>query len=75
MLLFCFVFDMKCDVDFGIQMNEKFRKSDLALTMSIDQYDVKRWLDEDTARVNLILYSNVVCLSNNQSTVELQFSK
>lgn len=58
-----------------MQMNEKFRKSDLALTQTMDQYDVMMMLDDDVAKVNSILYSNVLCLSNNQSTVELQFSK
>ncbi|XP_055322002.1 uncharacterized protein LOC129578004 [Sitodiplosis mosellana] len=56
-------------------MNEKFRKSDLALTQTMDQYDVMMMMDDDVAKVNSILYSNVLCLSNNQSTVELQFSK
>lgn len=56
-------------------MNEKFRKSDLALTQTMDQYDVMMMLDDDVAKVNSILYSNVLCLSNNQSQVELQFSK
>lgn len=56
-------------------MNEKFRKSDFALTQTMDEYDVNVMLDDDLAKVNSILYSNVLCLSNNQSTVELQFSK
>ncbi|XP_031620240.1 uncharacterized protein LOC116338864 [Contarinia nasturtii] len=56
-------------------MNEKFRKSDLALTQTMDQYDVTMMMDDDVAKVNSILYSNVLSLSNNQSTVELQFSK
>lgn len=57
------------------QFQEKFRKSDLALTQSIEQYDVNIMLDNDLAKQNTISYSNVLCLSNNQSTVELQFSK
>lgn len=57
------------------QMNEKFRKSDLTLTQTLDQYDVELMMDDDLAKVNSILYSNVLCLSNNQPTVELQFSK
>lgn len=57
------------------QFQEKFRKSDLALTQSIEEYDVNMMLDNDLAKQNTISYSNVLCLSNNQSTVELQFSK
>lgn len=57
------------------QFQEKFRKSDLALTQSIEQYDVNMMLDNDLAKQNTISYSNVLSLSNNQSTVELQFSK
>lgn len=57
------------------QMNEKFRKSDLTLTQTLDQYDVSMMMDDDLAKMNSILYSNVLCLSNNQPTVELQFSK
>lgn len=56
-------------------MNEKFRKSDLTLTQTLDQYDVSMMMDDDLAKMNSILYSNVLCLSNNQPTVELQFSK
>lgn len=59
----------------GQQFQEKFRKSDLALTQSMEQYDVNMMLDNDLAKQNTISYSNVLCLSNNQSTVELQFSK
>lgn len=60
---------------FIFQMNEKFRKSDLALTQTTDQYEFDTMIVEDSARAMSFLYSNVLCLSNNQSQVELQFSK
>lgn len=60
---------------FFLQMNEKFRKSDLALTQTTDQYEFDTMIVEDSARAMSFLYSNVLCLSNNQSQVELQFSK
>lgn len=45
------------------------------LTQSVEQYDVSMMLEDDLAKQNTISYSNVLCLSNNHTTVELQFSK
>lgn len=59
----------------GYQTQEKFRKSDLALTQNLDQYDISTMLENDLAKVNSILYSNVFCLSNNLPIVESQFTK
>lgn len=73
--MFVVVLIMKILGVFFLQMNEKFRKSDLALTQTTDQYEFDTMIVEDSARAMSFLYSNVLCLSNNQSQVELQFSK
>lgn len=49
--------------------------ADLALTQSIEEYDISMMMDSDVAKVNSILYSNVLGLSNNATMVDQQFSK
>lgn len=57
------------------QVSDKYRKSDLCLTEDIRHTKYNITMDEDISKVNSVLYSNVLCLSNNSQIVEQQFTK
>lgn len=62
-------------VIFVQKASEKFRKYDLPLTQNANQSEFNMMLQDDVSKVNSLIYSNVMCLSNNAGIVEQQFSK
>lgn len=68
-----FIFNLCTSFTFWEHQDEAI--ADAKLTQSVEEYDINMHVANDIAKVNSILYSNVLCLSNNQKTVEQQFSK
>ncbi|XP_053687581.1 uncharacterized protein LOC128737024 [Sabethes cyaneus] len=56
-------------------VNDRYRKSDLILTQSVEQFVMNTAIKNEISKANSFLFSNIFCLNNNPAQVELHFTK